>query len=222
MQQEYYIYYHIDPRDSLPKYVGKGSGNRAWQFCGRNKKHKKWLEELRNEGLTPTVEVGNFFKSEDEAYKVEKIEISLLKKLSCILTNIAPGGSGYPRGLAEKAIICTNNKTTYCSTKFAADSLNIQPKRICDVLKGRKKSYKGYQFKYEDEELNITPDKLRKQKSIFKAHTTAKPVMCNETGKAYISITEAAKDIRVTNSAIVAHLNKRTNGTIKSFTFRRI
>ena len=45
---KYYIYYHIDPRDGMPKYVGKGSGKRAWEFgkAKRNTKHFNWISCL--------------------------------------------------------------------------------------------------------------------------------------------------------------------------------
>jgi hypothetical protein len=217
----YYIYFHIDPRDArFPKYIGKGKEERAWDFYGRNKKHKEWVKELKALGLEPIVMIGTSFENEKEAYKIEKGEIELFKRLGCELVNIAPGGMGCPSDFCKKPIVCITNSKTYGSTKEAADELDLLPKRINDVLKGRKKSYNGYKFRYVDEKLNIEPDKIRVRKEFTRKHTTSKAVFCNETGKEYLSITDAANDIGANNSTICSHLNGKRRH-VKGFTFRR-
>ena len=101
---------------------------------------------------------------------------------------------GCPSEFCKKPIICLTTGKQYSSTKEAADDLKMLPKRINDVLKGRKKSYNGHKFKYLEEILNTEPDKERARKYFRKKHTTAKKIACNETGKVYISITDAAKE----------------------------
>lgn len=220
----YYIYFHCDPRDPicLPRYVGKGTEDRAWDFYGRNKKHKEWVKELKELGLKPIVFIGSKFESEKEAYEVEKSEINLFKKLNGEkILNIAPGGMGCPSEFCKKPIICLTTGKQYSSTKEAADDLKMLPKRINDVLKGRKKSYNGHKFKYLEEILNTEPDKERARKYFRKKHTTAKKIACNETGKVYISITDAAKELGVNNSTICSHLSGKRKH-VKAFTFRRL
>jgi len=50
----FYVYSHIDPRDNSRPYVGIGQYDRAW-CCRRNQRkedHVLWLEELYKEGYT--------------------------------------------------------------------------------------------------------------------------------------------------------------------------
>lgn len=219
---KYYIYYHIDPRTDLPRYAGKGSGMRAWDFYNRNEHHKNWVKKLKTLGLKPIVDIGNFFESEKEAYEIEAIEVDLLRKLNLLLINQANGGLGGVGGQNKKAIICLNNNKTYESTKAAGLDLNINVKRINSVLKATKKSYKGYKFKYLDENLNVLPDEIRKEKAYKRAHTTSKKIICNETDKTYLSITEAAIDLGIGNSHICQQLNGKIKKVKKKFTFRRL
>jgi hypothetical protein len=159
MESKYYIYYHIDPRDGLPKYVGKGSGNRAWEFAKyrRSSKHFNWILSLKKIGLEPMVFIGKRFDCEEECFKVESLDISFLKKTNIDLKNIALGGQGIrltPEILkkrsekCKKPIMCVNSGKIYPSTVDCSKELNILPKRINDVLRLRKKTYKGYKFIY--------------------------------------------------------------------------
>lgn len=225
IKKEYYIYWHLDPRTSLPVYTGKGKGDRAWDFCLRHVTHKEWVKELATLGLKPVVLVGNRFESEKEAYQVEKEEIALLRKLNLKMFNISSGGVGVLselRQFCKKPIVCVTTGKSYDSTASAAMDLNLQAKRINGVLKGKKKSYKGYVFKYLDENLNKEPKKIRKNKEFRrKTGTTVVKVVCVETGKEYISVIEAARDIGVTSSAIHGNLIGRLKH-VKSLTFKKV
>lgn len=163
VKEKYYIYYHIDPRDGLPKYVGKGSGNRAWELgkSRRSRKHLNWILKLRKLGLEPLVFIGKTFKNEEECFNVEKLDIAFFKKIDLPLKNISLGGNGVrltPELIrrrsdnAKKPIFCITNNTRYPSTVDCAKELGILPKRINDVLRGRKKTYKGFRFIYIKEE----------------------------------------------------------------------
>lgn len=46
-------------------------------------------------------------------------------------------------------VLCHQNNTTYESLHSAARALNISTSSICDVLKGRRNSCKGYSFEYK-------------------------------------------------------------------------
>lgn len=45
-----------------------------------------------------------------------------------------------------KPVICLNNGKRYESQKQAGEDLGIEPKRISDILKGRRRIHKGYTF----------------------------------------------------------------------------
>lgn len=221
MNKGYYIYYHTDPRTYLPMYVGKGCDGRAWQFYGRNKKHKAWIKELLKLGLEPIVDIGYIFLDEKEAYKIEEHDIKFLKNLGLAELNIAPGGMGCPSEFVKKPIVCLNTNKIYSSTKEAADDLKILPKRINSVLKGTKKSYKGYVFRYINEELNKKPDELRQEKKNLKGKNGRKAILCIETDKKYISIREAARELGVSDSSIHSFLSGKLS-SVRGFTFKRL
>lgn len=156
---KYYIYYHVDPRDLLPKYIGKGSGNRAWEFgvSRRNTKHYNWVKKLKKIGLEPSVIIGKRFDDESESYENEKIEIAFMRKIGIDLKNISSGGDGISsdpdivrrRAIGHyKPVKCINNDNEYPSITHCARHLGIDKRRITDVLKHRKKSYKGLLFEY--------------------------------------------------------------------------
>jgi hypothetical protein len=218
---KYYIYYHVDPRTNLPIYVGKGSGTRFKDFFSRGKRHKEWTQELKLLGLSPSFLIGKSFESEDFAYSVEETEIRVLRNLNLNLLNIAKGGRVVMHELYQKPIVCITNNKIYNSTRCAAKDLNFLPKRICDVLKGRKKHYRGHQFRYLDPNLNIIPDKIRQDTELNKKISTSKPIQCIETGKKYISATQAARELGVSNSLIYRHF-KGLIKKVKGLTFRKL
>jgi hypothetical protein len=95
----YYVYQIIDPRDGLPFYVGKGSGDRCMDHLRESEdrttnRHKFYrIQYLLSNGLQPIIEkVIENIQSEDEAYLLES---DLIKKYGRIgyedggiLTNI--------------------------------------------------------------------------------------------------------------------------------------
>ena len=55
----YYVYLYIDPRDGHVFYVGKGQGGRAIAHLsveGETRK-KRFLEELKQQGLEPRIDI---------------------------------------------------------------------------------------------------------------------------------------------------------------------
>jgi hypothetical protein len=221
MSQMFYIYYHIDPVTNMPVYIGKGTGQRAYRLKNRGKIHQKWINDLKERGLTPIIFVGNTFFNEEEAYNIEKIEISVFQKLGIRLLNKTKGGRTLRHEINHKPICCITTKYWYESSKQAAADLNIPAKRICDVLKGRKRSYKGLQFRYRDEKLNDIPNIIRQKKAQRRKLSASKPVICNETNDIFSSATEAAKRIGVNSTAIFAQMRGKSK-KVKGLTFRRI
>lgn len=218
----YYVYYHIDPRTKWPVYVGKGTKDRAYQFYNRSKNHRKWVADLKQAGLEPVVFIGNIFKSEDKAYKAEEMDISVFRHYDVKLFNIAKGGRAMDHTVCHKPITCLTNNKTYISSVSAAEDLGMLAKRICDVLKGRKKSYRGHTFKYVDEALNVVPQQIRQAKErARKLGSRSKPIMCVETNKEYISGGQAARELGVDADRIYAQLDGRSRN-VDGFTFRRL
>lgn len=90
---KYYIYYHIDPRDNLPKYIGKGSGNRAWELgkSRRGKRHYRWIKNLESQDLKPLIFIGKCSNNEDDIYKSYELQ-SFWRKIGVYIKNIDKGG----------------------------------------------------------------------------------------------------------------------------------
>lgn len=230
-RSKYYIYYHIDPRNRLPKYIGKGSGRRAFQLRRRNTKHLEWIQELKQLGLEPIIEIGNRFEDERVCYKIEKKEIALVTKLGVNLLNISAGGLGWGGRLAtqnkqvnarhRKSVICLNSGKTYTSIKEAAKKLNIDCRRITDVLRARKKRYKGLKFRYADPKLNEKYDLIRYQKATNKQIGNAKKIRCLDTDRVFDSYSQLARSLSISSGTVTYGL-KHNGGVIKGFRYKEL
>lgn len=74
---KYYVYQLIDPTSSLPFYIGKGSGNRAWSHNkfkdGNENSYKdRYIKKLHNLNLEPIVDIIKYFDNETDAYEFEE------------------------------------------------------------------------------------------------------------------------------------------------------
>ena len=224
IEGKYYIYYHIDPRDNMPKYIGKGSGQRAYKMykSTRSKKHYGWIISLRKQGLEPIVYIGNRFNCEKECYEVEKREVAIFEKLGIKLKNLAEGGLGGASRVNIKPIICLNNNITYSSSKECSEALNIDTRRVNDILKARKKSYRGYSFRYLDSNLNIVPDKIRAKAKIWKKHTNGIKIKRLDNGLVYESARQLCAEIGVSGGWITKLFKESDIITLKNIKYRRI
>lgn len=93
---KYYVYIHIDPRTNLVRYVGKGSGKRAYQFhpARRSGYHLTWLKSLKSLGMKPTVELIEQNLTEEQSFSLEKLWIAAYRHLGFPITNLTDGGEG--------------------------------------------------------------------------------------------------------------------------------
>lgn len=89
MSKEYYVYVHYRESDNLPFYVGKGKGNRAYDF---NKRNIYWNRVKNKHGIRVEIIFENL--EEDEAFQLEKDVILELKYFGYPLTNLSDGGEG--------------------------------------------------------------------------------------------------------------------------------
>lgn len=95
----YYVYELIDPRVSLPFYVGKGKDDRVYFHLSEKSRAKSdnerkfnKIQKIRKEGYEPEIKIVQYFENENDAYSYEE---KLIKKYGRIrydeggiLTNI--------------------------------------------------------------------------------------------------------------------------------------
>lgn len=87
----YYVYIYSDPDTLKPFYIGKGKGNRCFNHLfqeGDTEKIKK-IQELKEQGKMPIIEILIFGVDEETALKVEAAAIDLIGIEN--LTNIQKG-----------------------------------------------------------------------------------------------------------------------------------
>ncbi len=91
----YYVYAYINKKTSLPYYIGKGSGNRAYVSHGRVKIPKDKSKII----------ILNCKLSEESAFELEKTYINLLGRKDIntgILLNMTDGGENPPNHSGKK------------------------------------------------------------------------------------------------------------------------
>ncbi len=95
----FYVYELIDPRNDLPFYVGKGSGNRLFEHRtdamrgATSHRHHK-IRQIIALGLQIKYRIVRHFKVEAAAYRFEARHIERIGPTN--LTNIAAGGIQQP------------------------------------------------------------------------------------------------------------------------------
>lgn len=106
MQSSFYVYALIDPRNNQPFYIGKGSGKQGFRrikshFYKEGKRGNPLKASVINKieklGLSVGEQIMAFDLSEEDAFAVEKIFISMYGRRNIktgILTNLTDGGEG--------------------------------------------------------------------------------------------------------------------------------
>jgi group I intron endonuclease len=142
MQNIYYVYMYMDPRNNLPFYIGKGKNKRYLKHLHETKEntenYKKWayIQGLRNKGLEPFVikYIDNI--SEIDAYNLETVLIQIYGR----------------KGIDENGIltnICIDNRPP--STKGRTPSIETK-KKIAEAQRGEKHRLYGKQIPNETKE----------------------------------------------------------------------
>ena len=114
-----YVYILRDPRkNNEPFYVGKGTGNRAWQHFGEsvgaksNPLRYRTIQSIKREGLDGIVEIYASNLTDVIAYQ---LEIELIAQFGTQalgtgnLTNLTPGGEGAAEMFKTKAELASIN-----------------------------------------------------------------------------------------------------------------
>ncbi len=90
MHKQFYVYIHKKP-DGMPFYVGKGTGNRAYQFSKRTQWHKNIVAKYGKENII--IELVQCV-DEKSAFDLERIYIKQLRESGVELVNLTDGGEG--------------------------------------------------------------------------------------------------------------------------------
>lgn len=120
LRKWFYVYALLNPIDNSIFYIGKGSGNRAYDHLKPsgwgNNLHKKYkIELIRKNGKEPVVLFLHENLEENVAYELEMQEIKKCKENGIQLTNLTEGGDCGPkrygkRSEQEKHIIAAKTK----------------------------------------------------------------------------------------------------------------
>ena len=76
--KNYFVYGLIDPRNNLPFYIGKGSGNRPQSHLNETLENTinpykfHVIQQIRDAGSEPIVQIYEYFENEQDAYAAEK------------------------------------------------------------------------------------------------------------------------------------------------------
>ena len=109
----YYVYEHwrLDKDECF--YVGKGRGNRAYIFKGRNKYHSAIVAKVRREGFAIEVRIVQSGLSEPDSFILEQKRIQFWREIGVDLANMTNGGegiSGFHHSVETRQKLSDNNK----------------------------------------------------------------------------------------------------------------
>lgn len=126
--------YYIDFYKTLDNNYGYNAAPNPFQGA----RGVKWTSESKIK-LTNTLlsQYANGERKRTSFSHTDEVKQSISKKLM-----------GH-KAARTKSVLCHQNNITYDSLHLAAKSLNISISGVCDVLKQRKSSCKGYTFEYK-------------------------------------------------------------------------
>lgn len=109
----------------------------------------------------------------------------------------------------SKEVFCYENNTKYVSCTEAAKALNLSVSSIVAVCKGKRIQTGGYTFGYIVDGKPVKVDKSNLR--VGGNNVNAKCIICTTTGKEYMSIAEAAKDLDLKAGSVAAVCKKQRN-----------
>ena len=127
----FYTYLHCKP-DGTPFYVGKGSGNRAWQFSkNRNRHYLNVVAKYGKENIKVFISPCD---NEDQAFTEEIRQIEILRECGYELVNRTNGGEG-PTGFAHTEEMRKQLSESHKGKRFSDE----HKAKIAAALRGRKR-----------------------------------------------------------------------------------
>ena len=139
--KQFYVYIHKKP-DGTPFYVGKGTGNRAYQFSRRTQWHKNIVEKYGKNNII--IEIINCI-NEAQAFDLEKIYIKQFRNSKVCLVNLTDGGEG-TAGLVRGEPTEEHKKKNGDARRGKKQSEETKRKRS-ESLKGRKRPPRSQEWK---------------------------------------------------------------------------
>lgn len=202
-KNKYYIYRHIRIDKNTPFYVGKGSGDRAFQKKSRN----KYWKNIASNGYKIEIILKNL--TQKNAYKKEIEFIELYKSFGYCEANFTNGGEG------AWGFKCEESTIKYRSIMLSGSNNPMYGKKRSEEAK-RKTSEKVKGDKnpmYGKSRTQETKNKI--SETIKSRGHGCKPVKCINTGIIYQSATHAAHELGLHATSIIKVCRKKARHTRK-------
>lgn len=238
MDKIIYIYTLSHPKTNEIRYVGKTHNlkKRLWQSIYDKSKTKKnnWIKSITNTGLIPVMEVIEETNTGGWP-SAEKYWIAQLKEWGFRLLNATDGGEGISgaklnltdmdrksrAGRSKKEVIqCDLNGNEICRFSSATDACSKYGNAINRALIGKRKKAYGYVWKYvkvyKSKNTTITQSERKNRSERLKniCNQNKRPVVVFDKKGVTIgffnSISDAAEEYSILNSAIANQLNGRS------------
>ena len=237
MENIFYVYTHTRNDTGSVFYVGKGKGRRAFWRNGRN---KHWHAIVEKHGYSVTIAANCL--SEEQAFSIEKEMISFYGRANLVnYTDGGDGASGAIRSDELKAMMRSrmlgrvfSHETIELMRASAKNRPKEHREKQAAAIKGRKLDDE-HKRKISEAGLGrvISIDTRQKISAFHKgkkknpeavakmAASKSKAVICNNNGKIYKSMSEAARDLGIRPN----HISDVCRGIAKQtcgYTFRII
>lgn len=198
---KYYIYRHIRIDKNTPFYIGKGSGDRAFQKKSRN----KYWKSIAKIGYKVEIILKNL--TQKEAYEKEIQLIKIYKSLGYCEANLTNGGEGAWGFKSEESTI--KYRSVLYSGKgnpmYGKKRSEESKRKTSEKVKGINNPMYG---KIRSEETKKKISETRK----LRGHG-CKPVICINTGVVYQSASIAAQELGLHATTIIKVCRKKATHT---------
>jgi hypothetical protein len=223
MEKKYRVYYLIDPRDGLVKYVGITSQSDNSRYYTHSNLHKTilkykrnlnkkeaWIKSLANKGLRVVLEIVYYNLSEHEACTIEEELISLFGREDLGEGQLKNGTNG---GGGTKGFVATDDFKEKCRKRMLSYVASEETKRkISESKKGKSTWLKGKTGVYSIETLK-NMQRNQPQRKVIEVLKGGLVV-----GK-YITIVEACRQLRLERTKVSSVLNGRGKSH-RGYTFK--
>lgn len=219
VENRYYVYGLVNPIDNGIFYVGKGSGNRAYDHLkpsgwGKNLHKLNKIKQIRKNEKEPIVLFLHENLDEKTAFSLEIFEIKRLKQNGVNLTNMTDGGDCGPIRFGKRSE--SERKNASEKTKEAMWKPEIRNRQLNSI---RSESNRKRLSENQIKKLKSNKDWFNKfTKSNYKEEYRTKRVI-RDDGKIFNSVADVAKFYETRLNVITRHLDGKRK-TYKKHKFR--